>query len=161
MLSDWNAGSQKETMHQDDHISILLADDDADDRYFFMTALEEMGITWSFSLVKDGIDLMVYLHKAEKLPDVLFLDLHMPKKSGWECLKEIREVRRFDTICIAIYSNYGSEEQIDEVLNNGANIYFNKPDGMEGIKDMIAQVIRVYRYYPGLGASEEAFFFSV
>lgn len=143
-----------------ENISILLADDDGDDRYFFRTALEEMELGSSLGTVKDGLDLMGYLHKADALPDILFLDLHMPRKSGWECLREIRSSRRFDTICIAIYSSFGSEEQIEEILEEGANIYFNKPDGMEGIKEMIKQVIRVYRYYPNLGADEEAFFFS-
>lgn len=147
-------------MHESPDIRILLADDDRDDRYFFRTALGEMDLVSQFSTVKDGLDLMGYLHKADTLPDILFLDLHMPRKSGWECLREIRSCRRFDTVCIAIYSNFGSEDQIEEILDEGANIYFNKPDGMEGIKEMIRQVIRVYRYYPNLGADEEAFFFS-
>lgn len=147
-------------MYESENIGILLADDDGDDRYFFRTALEEMELASSLSTVKDGLDLMGYLHKADNLPDILFLDLHMPHKSGWECLREIRTTRKFDTICIAIYSNFGSEEQIEEILDEGANIYFNKPDGMDGIKEMIKQVIRVYRYYPNLGADEEAFFFS-
>ncbi len=147
-------------MYESANIRILLADDDGDDRYFFRTALEEMNLTSDFSTVKDGLDLMGYLHKADTLPDILFLDLHMPKKSGWECLRDIRSSPKFDTVCIAIYSNLGSDEQIEEILDEGANIYFNKPDGMEGIKEMIRQVIRVYRYYPNLGADEEAFLFS-
>lgn len=147
-------------MLETEPISILLADDDGDDRYFFRTALEEMGLSSSLSMVKDGLDLMGYLHKADTLPEILFLDLHMPKKSGWECLRDIRSSRKFDTICIAIYSNFGSEDQIEEILNEGANIYFNKPDDMDGIKEMIKHVIRIYRYYPELGADEESFFFS-
>ena len=143
-------------------ISILLADDDNDDRYFFSVALEEMVFNSTLKLIPDGVSLMQELNDESKsVPDILFLDMNMPRKSGMECLKEIRSNRRFDTLCIAIYSTFDTEDQIDKILAAGANIYFNKPHEMEKIKEMIKQVIRIYRYYPDLGASEEAFFLSI
>jgi len=144
-------------------INMLLADDDADDRFFFSTALAEMTMDSELKLLHDGVALMDYLRHAEdeKLPDIMFLDMNMPRKSGMECLKEIRAERRFDTICIVIYSTFDTDDQVDAILAAGANIYFNKPSEMEKIKDMIRQVIRIYRYYPDLGASEEAFFLSM
>ena len=64
-------------------ISILLADDDADDRFFFGKALKELPISTELTTVEDGEKLMSYLLKnSEKLPDVLFLDLNMPRKNG-------------------------------------------------------------------------------
>ena len=142
-------------------IDILLADDDNDDRYFFSVALEEMVFDSKLRLIPDGVALMELLNdESNEVPDILFLDMNMPRKSGMECLKEIRLNRRLDTLCIAIYSTMDSEEQIDKVLSAGANIYFNKPHEMDKIKEMIKQVIRIYRYYPDLGASDEAFFLS-
>ena len=144
-------------------INMLLADDDADDRFFFSTALAEMTMDSELKLLHDGVALMDYLRRTEdeKLPDIMFLDMNMPRKSGMECLKEIRAERRFDTICIVIYSTFDTDDQVDAILAAGANIYFNKPSEMEKIKVMIRQVIRIYRYYPDLGASEEAFFLSM
>ena len=73
-------------------LNILLADDDIDDRFFFEKALKEIPIVTSLFIVKDGEELMDYLEvNATHLPDVLFLDLSMPRKSGFECLTEIKE----------------------------------------------------------------------
>ena len=143
-------------------IRMLLADDDADDRFFFSTALSEMSLDNDLILLHDGVVLMDYLNTTDDalLPDIMFLDMNMPRKSGMDCLREIRAKRRFDTVCIVIYSTFDTDDQVDEILAAGANIYFNKPSEMEKIKEMIRQVIRIYRYYPDLGASEEAFFLS-
>jgi CheY-like chemotaxis protein len=68
-------------------INILLADDDTDDCFFFEKALREISITTQLTSVSDGERLMDHLSKnLGKLPDVLFLDLNMPRKSGFECL---------------------------------------------------------------------------
>lgn len=143
-------------------IHIVMADDDSDDRLFFSTALHDMLIDSHLDLVADGVELMNYLSDAkENLPDILFIDLNMPRKSGKETLQEIRSNRDYDTICVVIYSTYSPEDEVDDLLSIGANIYFTKPSELEKIKDMIRQVIRIYRYYPDLGANEEAFFLSM
>lgn len=68
---------------------ILLADDDLDDCRFFREALEELPFSTSEKIVTNGEDLMQLLtDKDEKLPDVLFLDLNMPRKNGFQCLGE-------------------------------------------------------------------------
>ena len=73
-------------------MNILLADDDADDCFFFEKALREIPMATQLTTVNDGERLMDHLSKnMEQLPDVLFLDLNMPRKSGFECLTEITE----------------------------------------------------------------------
>lgn len=71
-------------------IHLLLADDDDDDRTLFKETIVEIGVNIELSTVKDGFQLMHALSEAEWLPDVIFLDLNMPYKSGKECLTEIR-----------------------------------------------------------------------
>jgi CheY-like chemotaxis protein len=71
-------------------INIVLTDDDADDRLFFQLALDGMAINSKLMMKNDGVALMEYLEAAETLPDIIFLDLNMPLKSGYECLREIR-----------------------------------------------------------------------
>jgi CheY-like chemotaxis protein len=74
-----------------DELRVLLADDDADDCLFFKEALEELPLSTSLTIVNDGDQLMKWLLKnTSRLPHVLFLDLNMPRKNGFECLTEIR-----------------------------------------------------------------------
>ena len=107
-----------------DFINICLADDDEDDRLFFTDAFDELKINTKVSTFKDGVELMDFLNNADSiLPNVLFLDLNMPKKNGVECLLEIKKNANLNDIAIAIYSTSSSEEHIEETFVNGANIY--------------------------------------
>ena len=75
-----------------EYISIVLADDDSDDRMFFKDAFEELKIKTKVKTFTNGVELMNYLNIEDTvLPNVLFLDLNMPKKNGFECLKEIKK----------------------------------------------------------------------
>ena len=73
---------------------ILLADDDTDDCIFFKEALDELLLPTKLMTVHDGEQLMHLLaNESTELPDVLFLDLNMPRKNGFECLEEIKSLR--------------------------------------------------------------------
>jgi PleD family two-component response regulator len=73
-------------------INILLADDDKDDTELFKEVLEELPFSIQLETVYNGEQLMQVLNQEQKqLPDVLFLDLNMPRKSGLECFSEIKE----------------------------------------------------------------------
>ena len=72
----------------------------------------------------DAIEAIDYLQKEEV--DLIFLDLNMPKKSGIECLNEIKANSKMSEIAIAIYSTSASEEDIEETFVLGANIYIKK-----------------------------------
>ena len=71
--------------------NILLADDDQDDCLLFKEALDELAITVQLTAVQNGEELMQLLNKAEILPDLMFLDLNMPRKNGMECLFAIKQ----------------------------------------------------------------------
>ena len=90
---------------QNDTIYILLADDDEDDRLFFKEAFEEIKIKTNVIMVNDGVELMNYLSQnGNQLPHILFLDLNMPRKTGLDCLLEIKRLPHLQDIAIAIYS---------------------------------------------------------
>lgn len=92
-----------------EYIHIILADDDEDDRLFFTDAFEEIKINTKVQTYKDGVELMDYLNREDAiLPQVLFLDLNMPKKNGIECLHEIKQNEKFKDLAIAIYSTSSS-----------------------------------------------------
>src|ERR1700677_1910964 len=92
-------------------INILLADDDADERYFFEAAVKGLPIATTIETVNDGIFLMDYLGvHLHCLPDILFLDINMPRKNGKECLIEIRSSLTLKHLPIVMYSTTSSDK---------------------------------------------------
>jgi CheY-like chemotaxis protein len=129
-------------------LRILLADDDADDRLLFKEALSGLKIKTSVETVKDGVELMEFLaQKTEVLPQLIFLDLNMPKKNGFECLKEIKSIERYKDISIAIYSTSTSEHDINETFILGANVYLSKPGDFETLKALLAKAVIASSHY--------------
>ena len=145
-----------------DALHILLADDDEDDRLFFKDAIEEVKVKTIVTTVNDGVQLMDHLNKPEiRLPNVVFLDLNMPRKGGMECLKEIRSNTKLKDISIAIYSTSASEEDIEETFVKGANIYIKKPNDFAELKRILAQVISLNWQYHTSGLNKENFLLSI
>ncbi len=143
---------------QKEHIIIALADDDADDRLFFKDAFDELKINTKVSTHCDGLELMNYLHHQDTiLPNILFLDLNMPRKNGLECLLEIKKVEKFNDIAIAIYSTSSSEEDIENTFVNGANIYIKKPSDFSTLKKVLSEVVTLNWQYHTSGLNKENF----
>ena len=116
-------------------IHILLADDDREDREIFISAVEEVSPNINISTAKNGQELMkILLNPDNALPDILFLDLNMPFKSGHECLQEIRSDNRLKKLPVIIYSTSSNREYIDQTYKGGANYYFPKPDSLRDLK---------------------------
>ena len=141
-----------------DFIYITLADDDEDDRLFFTEAFSELKINTRVNTVNDGVELMDFLNNEDSvLPNVLFLDLNMPRKNGVECLLEIKQNDRFKDIAIAIYSTSSSEEHIEETFVNGANIYIKKPNDFNTLKKVLSDVVTLNWQYHTSGLNKDNF----
>lgn len=141
-----------------DYIKIVLADDDEDDRLFFTDAFDELKIKTKVMTFNDGVFLMDYLNnEGSILPNVLFLDLNMPRKSGIDCLKEIKSNKRFKDISIAIYSTSASEEDIEKTFVMGANIYIKKPSDFKSLKKVLSEVVTINWQYHTNGLNKENF----
>ena len=142
----------------EEYINICLADDDQDDRLFFTDAFDELKIKTKVSTFNDGVELMNYLNNADSiLPNVLFLDLNMPKKNGVECLLEIKKNEKFNDIAVAIYSTSSSEEHIEETFINGANIYIKKPNDFDTLKKILSEVVTINWQYHTSGLNKDNF----
>ncbi len=121
---------------------IFLADDDYDDRQLFSDALEELPFQVEVVTFDNGVTLMAELLKLEtRLPDVIFLDLNMPLMNGEECLSDIRDESRFDTIPIIIYSNYLDTLKVELLYSKGANRYLKKPAQFTKLKSALSYCI--------------------
>ncbi|MGY8913661.1 MAG: response regulator [Flavobacteriales bacterium] len=122
--------------------NLLLADDDSDDCLFFKEALDELPVDASLSTVNDGVQLMDFLSSnSANLPDALFLDLNMPRKSGFECLSEIKVLDKLKALPIIIFSTSLDLDVVDSLYEKGANYYIRKPGEFSALKKVILEAI--------------------
>ena len=91
------------------------------------------------------------------MPHILFLDLNMPRKSGLECLNEIKSNTKFNDIVIAIYSTSASEEDIEKTFVQGANIYIKKPSSFKILKKVLSEVVTTNWQYHTNGLNKDNF----
>lgn len=121
--------------------NIFLADDDAEDCEIFAEALREVNAAAKLTTTKNGHELMTLLHKPPvPEPDVIFLDLNMPIKNGYQCMKEIRETPELKDHVVVIFTTSSLKEDIDRMYQLGANLYIVKPSDFERLKDIIRTV---------------------
>ncbi len=118
-------------------IDILLADDDKDDCYLFNEALRELKVDAKLTPLHDGEKLMSFLQKTEKLPDVLFLDLNMPRKNGFECLAEIKMNENLLSLPVIIFSTSFDRHIVEQLYEKGAQFYIRKPSEFNKLKKVI------------------------
>ena len=121
-------------------LNILLADDDPDDCIFFKKALEEFPLSMNVAVVHDGEQLMQLLtNETTKLPHVLFLDINMPRKNGFECLSEIKLSPKLNQLSVIIFSTSFELEVVNRLYKNGALFFIRKPSEFSQFKKIIQQ----------------------
>src|SRR6185437_11550778 len=122
-------------------ITILLADDDADDRMLARDALAESRLANHLKFVEDGEQLMDYLCRrgnyaspeAAPWPGLILLDLNMPRKDGREALREIKGDPNLRHIPIVVLTTSKAEEDIYRTYNLGVNSFITKPVTFDGL----------------------------
>lgn len=122
--------------------SILLVEDDADDRMLFTEALQELTTEVRLrtaSHCDDGIDSLIQPH--DELPDVVVMDINMPGKTGLECLEDIRNHARLCNLPVVILSTDRDERVIQDAYRRGANYYIPKPNSFQALKHEIQRLI--------------------
>ncbi|MDB5273023.1 MAG: response regulator receiver protein [Chitinophagaceae bacterium] len=124
--------------------NIFIADDDNDDLILFQDALREICKDSLLTTAKDGQQLMKILDETvPPSPDVIFLDLNMPRKNGFECLDEIRLSEKLKNIPIVIFSTSDQPEAINKVYEQGASHFLTKPSSFPLLKQAIQKVLAI------------------
>ena len=126
-------------------ITILLADDDPDDRQLTRDAFAENRLVNELVCVEDGEELMDFLHRRDRynqlqdmpLPGLILLDLNMPRKDGREALKEIKANPQFRRIPIVVLTTSKAEEDILRSYDLGVNSYVTKPVTFKSLVELI------------------------
>lgn len=113
-------------------VEVLLVEDNPGDAQLTKIALEESKISVNLNVVEDGVEAMAFLRKQEKYinmpqPDIILLDLNLPKKDGREVLAEIKADQLLKRIPVVVLTTSEAEEDIIKAYNLAANCYISKP----------------------------------
>jgi CheY-like chemotaxis protein len=131
--------------------SVLIAEDDPDDRLIIKEALEQNGFSFEHRFVNDGDELMNVLmsglesdpDRASPLPGLIILDLNLPKKDGREALREIKSHPVLKTIPVVILTTSKNQEDVVYSYDSGANSYIVKPTSFDAMTS-IMQTLKKY-----------------
>jgi CheY-like chemotaxis protein len=134
-------------------ITILMADDDPDDCLLAQEALVEARLANDLHFVRDGEELMDYLHQrgqyalpdAAPRPGLILLDLNMPRKDGREALTEIKADPDLRRIPVVVLTTSSAEEDILRTYDLGVSGYITKPVCFAGLVEVM-KGLGVYRF---------------
>lgn len=121
-------------------LNILIVDDDTDDSLILSEAIERILPSYNFHFENDGEDALEFIVRKDP-PDLLFLDVNMPKKNGIECLKAIYDLNLLPNTPIIIYSTSNGENDIEQCYNLGAMSYIVKPSSRRELSRLVELAI--------------------
>jgi CheY-like chemotaxis protein len=128
--------------------SIILADDDEDDRFVFRDVIYQVASNVTVEIVSNGLQLMDLLkHFA---PDLLFLDLEMPYKNGLECLVEIRNNPRLQELPVIVFSSTTRPANIQTAYEMGAHLFLIKESSFSEYTAAIESILALNWKEPGI-----------
>jgi two-component system response regulator len=143
-------------------ITILMADDDAEDRQMTREAFEASRLANDLRFVEDGVELLDYLCRRNKYadpalsprPGLILLDLNMPKKDGRQALLEIKADPNLRNIRVVVMTTSKAEEDILRTYDLGASSYITKPVTFAALVDVIATMGKYWLEIVELPANE-------
>jgi two-component system, chemotaxis family, response regulator Rcp1 len=126
-------------------IEVLLVEDSPGDVRLTREALKDAKMHISLQVVSDGIEAMAYLRREKNYadaprPDLILLDLNLPKKDGRDVLKEIKESDELKTIPVVILTTSASREDISRSYELHANCYITKPVNLQGFVKVVQSI---------------------
>lgn len=134
-------------------MKILMTDDDYDDRLLALVTFKELNVAHSIDFVTNGQELIDYLitrlNLNRELPDLILLDLNMPKKDGREALLEIKHHPKLKHLDVIIFSTSNSQQDMDYTLGLGARKYIVKPSAQEELKKIFLEICNDLVTIPG------------
>lgn len=129
---------------------ILLAEDDSDDVEIFDLGMKALQLPYLLRHAENGDVLFIML--KDRIPYILFLDIHMPCKDGLACIVEIRKNRDYDKMPVIMYTSEISKRIIEESYRNGANLYLAKTNTIAELTDKLRKIFSIdwenYLHFP-------------
>jgi CheY-like chemotaxis protein len=120
---------------------VLLAEDDPEDFLLFQYAVKEITIPVLLRHAEDGDKLFEMLKEA--IPDILFLDIHLPCKNGISCILEIRKNPQYNNMPVIMFTSYNHRSYVNQTYQSGANYYIVKPTSIQKLAEKLQQVLSI------------------
>ncbi|HVU57767.1 MAG TPA: response regulator [Puia sp.] len=133
-------------------LHVLLVDDDADDREIFTWTMSNIYPSAVIDMAIDGQDALEKLEQWEYCPDIIFVDLNMPRMNGFDFLKEIRQMDRWKELPVIVYSTSSNPKDMARSWQAGATDYIVKGTDMASVKRDILQALE--KFHPPLPEHE-------
>jgi CheY-like chemotaxis protein len=127
---------------------IFLAEDDEDDVVIFSEIMLDIAKSITVTVAVNGMELMNLLRTAKILPELIFLDLNMPLKNGFECLQEIKSNEDWKDIRIVVYSTSAQPHQVERAYKRGADLYIQKATSYNDFKQAVENCLTIEKPYP-------------
>ena len=121
-------------------ITVLLIEDDPGDVVLIQEAFEHNKVANTLRVVGDGVEAMDYLRSGDARPDLILLDLNLPRKDGREVLAEIKQDPGLRTIPVVVLTTSEAEEDIVRSYDLHANAYVTKPVDFERFIEVVRQI---------------------
>lgn len=125
-------------MVEDEIHEVIIADDDQDDFELLSEAISDLSLKIVIKRAENGEVLLKVLR--EKIPNLLFLDIHMPCKDGRDCIREIRTNEKFDNLPIIIYTGSKDYHTIEYCFVNKTDLFVNKPHNYSQITEIVKKI---------------------
>jgi CheY-like chemotaxis protein len=123
------------------YTKVIYADDDADDQMFFEMSLREVTKDAELKTYNNGVELMKALEEpGAEIPDIIFLDLNMPRKNGLQCLEEIRKHEDLRAVTVVMLTTSVNQMDIYRAYDKGACLFANKPAELSKWSKLIDKV---------------------
>ncbi|MFT5251763.1 MAG: CheY-like chemotaxis protein [Flavobacteriales bacterium] len=125
-------------------LNIYLAEDDEADCLLFKEAIDELPVKVKLTIVRDGQQLVELLtQEVNTLPDVLFLDLNMPRKNGFAALGQIKRNEKLLNLPVIVLSTANDETKVKMVFKDAAHYYIRKPAKFIELKEVLYKAIKL------------------
>lgn len=124
-------------------LKIFLIEDDADDIELLEELLKENKVEFVLEVIREGDKVSSYLKSCIDLPDVIVMDLNLPKVHGKEILKEIKSTVNFRNIPLVVFTTSTTRDDIDYSYRMGADSYLTKPTSIQGFNAAIATIVKL------------------
>ncbi|GHF47533.1 CheY-like chemotaxis protein [Deinococcus metalli] len=128
-------------------LHILLVEDNPDDAYLTREAFESLEPTPTFSVCSDGVDAMDYLHRQlsdqQALPDIVLMDLNMPRMDGFGLLEHLKRDPALRALPVLVFSTSNAREDVRRAYEAYANSYICKPRLFSEYEDVV-QAVRTF-----------------
>ena len=132
-------------LHPDQPLSVLLVEDDPGDVMIAREALAAGRLSTDLNVVSDGVEAMSYLHREAPYddaikPDLILLDLNLPKKSGHEVLAEVKQDPELRRIPVVVLTTSQAQDDVAKSYDLHANVHVSKPVDFDQFTEVVRQI---------------------